>query len=43
VLAYDHALFERAVAVVDLRLADRMTLRLDGESAANEKDMGPRI
>ena len=42
-LAREHALFERAVAVIDLRLADRLTLRLDDGASANEEALGPRI
>jgi cell division protein FtsQ len=42
-LARKHALFERAVAVIDLRLADRLTLRLDGGATTNDEDLGPRI
>jgi cell division protein FtsQ len=42
-LAREHALFERAVAVIDLRLADRLTLRLDDGATSNDEDLGPRI
>ena len=42
-LAREHALFERAVAVIDLRLADRLTLRLDDGASTNDEDLGPRI
>lgn len=42
-LAREHALFERAVAVIDLRLADRLTLRFDDGATEDDEDLGPRI
>ncbi len=42
-LVREHGLLERAVSVVDLRLADRLTLRLDDGAVGDVVDLGPRI